>query len=347
MRLLRQAALLRVIIAAQLMVLLAVICAGCGHSSRTSSPTRFLAVISEGPAIPISAAGHAGGMVAGDPVVAGGSHWSADKSTKRWLHECFVFRDGKWSPGPSLPHPWSDCAYASFPGGMIIAGGNDGKNPIDKVLQLNGSPDHPAWKPLTSLPETIEAASGAIISNTIYVAGGYAGGKPSSRLWALDLSVPGAAWKSLAPLPAPGRGWAAMVAVDSKLYHFGGFVYPPFTEKVTVFGDAHCYDPSQDKWTRLEGFDMTGYGWTATAVDNQSIMLTGRCPKVSETSDDILLLNLRTLETKKLGTLPGHGCCMPAIPMGEKTWWIPGGEPDTNKSRTAKNSIITLSDGSE
>jgi hypothetical protein len=333
-----------------LLALLTFSLAGCSRAAESSSPTSAPAVVptnvvahvSEGPPIPLSTAGHIGGLVRGVPVVAGGSSWVENRTKKRWNHECFAFRDGKWVIAPSLPQPLSDAAYACGPGGLYAAGGTDGKNPTTAVLHLADASTGASWQRLAPLPETIEAASGAFATNNFYVFGGFSGGKPSNRLWALDVTKRNATWRSVASLPADGRGYTALVAADDQLYLFGGFVSPPYTSKVTVFADAYRYDPAADRWTKLEGFALPGYAWTATAVGPRQVMLTGRAPQVSVVSDEILLVNPSTLDVRPIGHLMIPGCCMPAIPVARRTWWLPGGEPDTNRSRTERTSIVTL-----
>ncbi len=316
---------------------------GCAAaSSPPASEAAIAAQVSEGPPIPVATAGHIGGIVSGVPVVAGGSSWSEDRKTKRWNRECFVFRDGKWSPGPSLPQSLSDAAYASGPDGLYAAGGTDGKAASNLVLHLASTSADAAWQPLAPLPEPVEAASGAILSNTFYVVGGFSDGKASNRLWALDLDKPGATWRNLAPLPADGRGYVAFVASGSQLYLFGGFVLPPYQPKAAIFADAYRYEPASNAWARLEGLDLPGYAWTATAIGKDQIMLTGRVPELEHISDEIWLVNLQSLHVRSIGRMVIGACCIPSIPVASRTWWLPGGEPDTHRSRTARNSVVKL-----
>ena len=316
---------------------------GCKTATSPAKSVLFTsAVVSEGPPIPIATAGHAGGLVDGMPVVVGGSHWSDDRATKSWLQECFVYQKDHWVPGPSLPHGMSDGAYAFNARGLYIVGGKDDKTPSNEVLQLAPHNGALKWESLTTFPETIESASAAIIADTLYVTGGFSGEKASNKLWSLDLKDPNAAWKSLAPLPASPRGYSAFVAAGSQLYLFGGLVLPPYQKEVALFGDAYRYDPFTNSWKQLDGFNLPGYAWTATAVNDQQIMFTGRVAKLSETSGEVLLLDLNTLQVKNVGELVTPSCCMPAIPMGGETWWLPGGEPAANRVRSARTSVVQL-----
>lgn len=339
---------LRVSIGGVAAVALALLALSACSSSRGPAPgaaeADIVARVTEGPPIPLATAGHIGGLVRGVPVVAGGSSWIEDRTKKRWNHECFAYRDGRWVPAPALPQPLSDAAYAHGRKGLYAVGGTNGKAATDAVLHLADPSSRGAWQRLTPLPETVEAASGALASDTLYVAGGFSDGRPSNRLWALNLSKPNASWRRLAPLPGEGRGYAALVAANDQLYLFGGFVLPPYAPKAAIFGDAYRYDPDADRWSKLDGFDLPGYAWTATAVSPRRIMLTGRVAEIGNVGDAILLLDLPALRVRPIGRLMIPGCCMPALPVAPRTWWLPGGEPDTNRSRTERTSIVKLED---
>src|SRR6476660_3279523 len=80
--------------------------------------------VMNGPALPFGRGSHAGAMLQGHVVVvASGSAWSKDGTTKQWLSDTLLFRDGKWSTGPSLPHPAVEAAFASDRNHLYILGG--------------------------------------------------------------------------------------------------------------------------------------------------------------------------------------------------------------------------------
>ena len=316
-----------------------------GVSSAAAPPPGIAATVSEGVALPFSVAGHCGGMVDGNPVVAGGSSWGAERKVKRWHAETLVFRDGRWTPGPNLPHPVSDAAYAWGPAGLYIAGGTDGKSATTAALHLRTTAPGATWQPLASLPETVEAAAGAILHDTFYFAGGFAGGKLNSRLWALDLTDGAARWRPRASLPAKGRGYAALVACGESLYLFGGFASPPYQPEVEIFSDVYRYDPAADEWQRLEGFRFPGYGWSATAISDRQVMLSGRVRKINDIDDQIHVVDMQDLSTHAIGRLVIQACCMPCIQVNPTTWWLPGGEPDTQRSRTERMSVVVQQKG--
>src|SRR4051812_8200713 len=160
---------------------------GCSVATERGARGELSAIVVEGPRLPVTTAGNAGGIIDGKPVVAGGSSWSADKTTKSWLTECFVCRDGNWIAGPPLPQPLSDPAYASDASGLYIAGGTAHKVATDQVLRLTTTAQAGHWETMPSLPAAVEGASGAISSHTLYVFGGFSQDKASNALWSLDL----------------------------------------------------------------------------------------------------------------------------------------------------------------
>jgi len=286
------------------------------------------ALVSEGPALPYGIAAHAGGVVRGVPVVAGGSSWSADKTKKQWRRETFWFVEGKWKPGPPLPTPRSDLAYASDHTGLYVAGGTDVQAATREVLRLSDVGPEASWQKLPDLPAVVESAAGAILDGHLYVAGG----QKSNRLWAFD----GSQWQRRAPLPGGERAYAALVAHGDALYLFGGL------QGTNVFSDAHRYDPKQDQWQRLTGFNLPGFGWSAVSVDDAHVMLAGRIDQKNQITDDIWLLNMPDLSVAAIGKLRVQSCCLPAVNIGANTWWFIGGEPNVQRSRTPRISVVQL-----
>ena len=312
-----------------------------GFTVHASEPS-YVAQVTEGPPMPFGVAAHAGGNVRGVPVVTGGSSWSQDKTTKQWHRETLLFVDGKWKQGLMLPSPRSDLAYASNDTGLYVAGGTDGKLATREVLRLCEVGSDATWQRLTDFPEPIQSASGAILGGKLYVAGGFSHDKASQRLWALDTSRTNAQWKECAPLPAKGRGYVALVAHDNSLYLFGGYAGPPYQTETEVFGDAYRYDPAADRWERLKGFDLPGFGWSAVSDDDAHILLAGRIDERNQITDGIWLVDPQAPKPVAIGRLVIQSCCVSPIRVAPNTWWFIGGEPDVQKSRTPRISAVHL-----
>jgi N-acetylneuraminate epimerase len=290
-------------------------------------------------------AGHAGGIVEGLPVMVGGSSWALDKSSKRWLRDCFVFQAGQWKSAPSFPRPLSDPAYASADGTLYVIGGTDGTNESTEVLALHDLSK--GWQQLTPLPFPLEAAAAVVLSQKLYVFGGFSQKRALNDLWSLNLQAKDAAWQKCAACPAEGRGYCAMTLVGSQIYVFGGFTSPPYAKQVSIFDDAYCYDPASNQWSKLGLASFPGYAWTAVAASPTEVLLAGRVSQVGQVNDDLWLVNLKSLETHRIGKLITPNCCAPLIPLGERTWWYAGGEPDTNRSRSDRTSVIQLNPGDQ
>jgi N-acetylneuraminic acid mutarotase len=301
------------------------------------------AEVTEGPALPFGIAAHAGGVVRGKPFVAGGSSWSADKTTKRRHAESFVFSDGKWAPGPALPQGLSNLAYGCDYSGLYVAGGTDGQAATRDVLRLADVGGDAKWEKLAPLPDPVESAAGAVRGGVVYVAGGFTNGKSSNRVFTLDVTRADAKWKECAPLPAHGRAYAALVPLGEFLYLLGGYAGPPADEKTEVFGDAWRYDPAADKWERLEGFDLPGFGWCAVPVDDSHVMLAGRIDGDNRITDDVWLVDVRSPDKPvAIAKLVTATCCATPARVAPDTWWFIAGEPDVGKSRTPRVSVVKV-----
>jgi N-acetylneuraminic acid mutarotase len=312
-------------------------------SSRAAEPT-MIAEVTEGPALPYGVASHAGGLVRQTPVIAAGGSWSADKKTKERHRETLIFTGGKWTPGPMLPRAISDCAYASDGASLFIAGGTDGKSTTTDVMRLSDVGPDAEWKKLPDLPEPVECAAGAIHRGIFYVVGGVSNGHSSNRMFGLDYSHANACWKSCAPLPAKGRAYAALLANGDFLYLFGGYAGPPAQEKDEFFGDAYRYDPATDKWEQLTGFNLPGFGWSAVSIDDSHVMLAGRIDERNKITDDVWLLDLRSPDKPaRIGKLVNQSCCMTPVKVAPATWWFIAGEPDDQRTRTPRVSVVHLS----
>jgi N-acetylneuraminic acid mutarotase len=328
--------------------------AGChatadSHATAGSHATPavdFVAKTSEGPELPLAVAGHVGGLVNGLPAVAGGSSWTTDPTTgkkfKSWRQECFIFRQGRWSPGPSLPIPLSDSAYASTSNGLCLAGGASGENQTDIALLLDDFAPGATWQSLPPLPQPLEGAAGAFADGQFFVFGGFSNGKASNLLQALDVTDKHPVWKTLAPLPATGRAFSALAVTDSGLYLFGGIIYPPYQSTSEVFAQIYRYDIAADHWQLISGFELPGYGWTATSISSRQIMLTGRVTSSAQVSDEIFMVDTQSERVQSVGRMVTPACCMPAIQISANCWWLPGGEPSATAIRTARTSVVSL-----
>ncbi|HEV2295432.1 MAG TPA: kelch repeat-containing protein [Tepidisphaeraceae bacterium] len=297
--------------------------------------------MSEGPALPAGRCNHAGGVVGGWPVVVGGTAWSADRKTKHWLKDSLVFSDGKWSPGPPLPHAVSEPMFASDNSGVYIAGGRRGAAETnDAVYRLSNVGGQLGWQTLARLPVTRTAGAAGIIDGRFIVTCGSTNDVPTNRTWALDITSGDATWRDCAPLPGPPRMYPAVAICGKFLYLFGGMrpTEEPAQSGMEVFKDVYRYDLKADVWERLPDLPTRGYCWAASAIDDESVVLAGRADGAIH--DDVWHVNLSDMRVQGVERLTLRSTCAPLVRIDPNTWWLIGGEPDSLKTRTEKVTVI-------
>ena len=296
--------------------------------------------ITEGTSVPKEweRGGHIGGKVDGKVIIAGGNSWSSDKTTKYWLKNSAVFVNGKWVAGPDLPHPVSYAAFSYDKNGVYIAGGtNDGKSLSHEVYKMTSLNEGDKWVPLPNLPVEAGYGAGAILKGKFYVACGSVGSENTNRMWALDLDKPGSNWKECESVPGIGRKLPSLVACGKYLYLLGGLAE---TSPLTPFRDAYQYDPENDQWVQLADLPLKGYAWVSAPIDKDHLLITGRA--FGNIDKGIWVLNLRKMSMKKVGININPATTAPLVKIADKQWWLIGGEPDADKNRTGKVSVITL-----
>ena len=297
--------------------------------------------VREGIPLPNAVGGQAGGLVGGHVVSAGGTSWSGTPLKKHWHRECFVLQDDGWKNGPALPAPRADMAFASDSTGLYLAGGAEDGHETNEVLVLSDIQTDSIWRHLTPLPKSVQGATAVCLDHTLYVACGTMQGEPLNQLWSLDLSGKDATWKTCAMLPGPGRSHCGFVMLDKNLYLLGGFSLPK-GGKITIFDDAYRYDPRTNAWQRLDHIRLAGYAWAASALDDRHVILTGRVRAVDDIRPEVEVLDVIDGRVRTLGQLMGPTCCAPAVQTGATTWCVFGGEPNTQRNRTATVNLLTL-----
>lgn len=298
----------------------------------------FEAAVDEGVSLPAGdqRGGHAGGRVENDIVVAGGTQWNQEKTVKRYLSSTAVFGSGRWQPGPSLPVGVAYPMYGSDGHTMYLVGG------VDSSLRLfrNGyylQSLSRGWQALAALPEGIAYGAGAMLNGKFYVACGADTKGNSKGMWVLDTKNTRAGWKACASLPGAGRTFPALVACGGYLYLLGGL---ESTMPLTPLKDAYRYDPSRDEWIRLSDLPLAGYAWVGREADPDHIILTGRA--FGQIDKGIWMLDVEKMSLNKIGENLHAATTAPLVPADSGGWWLIGGEPDANKNRSRKVSVISL-----
>lgn len=293
--------------------------------------------ITEAPCLPRGRGGHAAGVVNGQVVVVGGTDWSLDHAEKFWLRDSIVLIDGFWQPGPSLPHPVAYTMYASDRTGLYMAGGTDGTTDLNTVYYLADA-QNSVWKQLASLPSAMVSGSGAILNGKFYVTCGWNNQKLSNSMWVLDIRDPKARWQPCRSLPGAERAFPALAACGNYLYLLGGM--SPNGNSLNVLQDFYQYSPKNDVWVRLKDLPWKGYGWAAYSTDKNHLLLAGKAN--GTISNGIYVLNVKINSTMQIGQTIIQTTTAPLINVRPNEYWLIGGEPDSNKTRTSVITSITF-----
>ena len=90
----------------------------------------------------------------------------------------------------------------------------------------------------------------------------------------------------------------------------------------------------------LGNLSFGGYCWSAQPVDDSHLLLAGRADGTIH--DEIWLVHLPDLSTELLGHAVIQATCAPLAKVGPRKWWLIGGEPDSQKHRTDRVTVISL-----
>ncbi len=296
--------------------------------------------VTEGISLPDewSRGGHIGGILDGKVVVAGGSNWSKDKTTKYWLNSSAVFHDGRWIEGPGLPKPLAYPMYGYDQSGIYVAGGtSDGKSVSGDVYVLSDLEPGSVWRSLPQLPEATGYGAGVVYEGKFYITCGSLGNEKTNKMWVLEINQPGRGWVECSPLPGVARMFPAFSACGKYLYLCGGLEE---ISPLKPLNDIYRYDPEKDEWTQLKELPLRGYAWSSQPVDDHRLLLTGRAD--GNVHDGIWTVNTDDSSMEKVGNLCIPSTTAPLIRVNKNLMWMVGGEPDANRNRTGKVSVIHL-----
>jgi len=295
---------------------------------------------SEGVPLSIPRAGHAGGIVDNKLIIVGGNNWSADRKTKNWLGNTSVFDGNSWQNGFVLPSPVADMMYASDKTGLYVCGGLDGVNKLSPTYLFKLPYEAPIE--LAPLPIATDSGAATLLNGVLYVVCGATPTGLTNKVWRLDTSSQKGIWKECSPLPGQARVFPAVVACGKTIYVLGGVILQKEQPTMTVLQDTYRYNPAIDTWEKRPDLPCGGYAWSPSAVDDTHILLAGRASENSAVSDAVWLIDLNTMSVRNIGKLQIRSCAAPLVQVSPKTWWYLGGEPDANRSRTPRVSIIVL-----
>jgi subtilisin family serine protease/N-acetylneuraminic acid mutarotase len=222
----------------------------------------------------------AGAAVLGQSIyLIGGQAEFTDPDTVEWRTATVeIYTPGKgWREGPPLSGLRHSLAAAAAGGRIYAVGGygqyEDHGYTYDGTVSLVEVLDPAAgrWKKRAPLPRPLQALAAAGIGDRVYVTGGYEEDswgftRAVDRLYVFDPAAN--LWTEKAPM-GETRGWHVTVALDGRLYVFGGA-----SAGGRVRHTAERYDPETDSWTPLADMPAGRYGM-AGATDGRYIYLSG------------------------------------------------------------------------
>lgn len=296
--------------------------------------------VTEGISLPVDLVrgGHAGGLVNGHVIVTGGTDWSKDKTTKYWLKNTVVLKNGKWIDGPDLPKPLAYAMYGCDDKSIYVAGGtSDGKSGSNEVYMLSSINKNAEWKTLPNLPEAVIFGAGVVFNDKFYVTCGSVNDQSINNMWSLDLNHIENGWNECKSVPGAGRVLPAFVACGKYLYLVGGLKeFSP----LEPLNDLYRYCPDKDEWERLKDLPLKGYAWVTQPIDDNYLLLTGRADGIVH--NGIWIIDLENSSMNEVGHLVIPAATAPLVKVTDEYFWLIGGEPDSNKNRTGKVSVVEV-----
>ena len=187
-------------------------------------------------------------------VLAGGSEYEEGIKTidaDIWI--CHT--DGRYAWSDVISEPLAYSAFVPQEGSVLVAGGNNGYGPTDRVWDLSDGEIHE----LGHLPLPVEQGVAVRDDSTIYLLGGLTTGGTASR--GVYASDDGKAWRQIAVLPEPLVQPVALLD-GNRLYVWGG--YNPVLKSCPTEG--WYLDLSRGRWHPAPGIPDGGTFVGATGV---------------------------------------------------------------------------------
>ncbi|WP_145931874.1 N-acetylneuraminate epimerase [Yersinia bercovieri] len=123
------------------------------------------------------------------------------------------------------------------------------------------------------VPVPFKNGTGARVNNHLYIGLGSAG----QSWFHLDTDNLSSGWQKIADFPGQPREQAVTVALDGKLYVFGGVGKSSASDtQVRALNDVYRFDPSTNQWQQLATRAPRGLvGTAATTLDGTQVLLLG------------------------------------------------------------------------
>ncbi|MBI3941612.1 MAG: helix-turn-helix domain-containing protein [Chloroflexi bacterium] len=235
----------------------------------------------------------------------------------------------RWAVRPGNAEVLRNMSLVAEGGRIYTVGGLEKDQVTGKVGIFD--PASNSWSAGTAKPTPVFRAGAGVIGGRIYVAGGCTQeGKPVPALevYTPDQSSPqtGGQWETRAPIPGGARCGLAAVALEGKLYIFGGYDGRKYTSEVWV------YDPEADRWSPRTPMATPKGDMAAVATESAVYLLGGTDGKTL--LDDVDIYQPAQEGSKsspwaKRNNLPDKRSNMGAAMLGGRIFVV-GGEGNQN-----------------
>ncbi len=130
------------------------------------------------------------------------------------------------------------------------------------------------WRMATPMPSAQGEISSVVIGKKWYVMGGYDAPNVQARGIVMVYDAAADTWTNKQNMQVPAHH-VASVAVNGKIYVFGGFVGRPGTKVWQPIPTAMMYDPDADSWKELAPMPTPRGAAQAVAVDGKIYVIGG------------------------------------------------------------------------
>ena len=124
------------------------------------------------------------------------------------------------------------------------------------------------------LPQPLGEITSAVIGKKWYVMGGYDGANVQAQGIVTEYDAASESWTVKKNMLVPAHH-ASAVALDGKVYVFGGFVGRPGTKAWQPIANAVMYDPATDSWKELAPMPTPRGSACAVVVDGKIFVIGG------------------------------------------------------------------------
>ncbi len=219
-------------------------------------------------------------IIGGGSNFPGGAPWEGGK--KKYYRRVYVFKKDADTivpvkQGLYLPFAVAYSANATTAKGIIVAGGENGKGAVDKVMLLNWdtTAQRLEVRALPVLPRPLTAGACAVINGICYFAGGQNKAIVSDQLYALNLNDLKSGWDTLAPLPHPVTHavlYGLSTAKGPRLYLVGGRKRNQRATS-TLYKDVYRFDVKKNRWQQKAPLPYELSAHTGLAENDSTLLV--------------------------------------------------------------------------